>query len=216
MDYGALRAAMVAGQIAARGVTNARVLDAMRRVPRHLFVPEDLAVNAYDDRALPIGLGQTISQPYMVASMTEALRLTGSEKVLEIGTGSGYQTAVLAELSREVFSIERIDSLSIDASIRLRSLGYVHAHLVTGDGTLGLPEHAPFDRILVTAGAPEPPPPLLAQLAEGGRLVIPVGSLTSQQIVVYTKVHGEIAEERYTYCTFVPLIGTHGWGSEDS
>jgi len=163
---------------------------------------------------LPIGEGQTISQPYMVAVMTELLELSGTEKVLEIGTGSGYQTAILAELSRDVFTIERIAYLAEKAEKRFQDLSYANIHIKTGDGTLGWPEESPFDRIIITAGSPEIPEPLLEQLADGGIIVIPVGGLYSQQLLKYRKSGNNPVKEYHTPCVFVPLIGQYGWKKE--
>lgn len=212
MDYDELRELMVSQQLVARGIADRRVLEAMRKTPRHLFVGVELSGMAYEDMALVIGSGQTISQPYMVAIMTQLLELRGDEKVLEIGTGSGYQTAILAELSREVFTIERFEGLVSEAERRLASLGYRNIRFKDGDGTLGWPGEAPFDRVLVTAGAPRVPEPLAEQLAEGGVMVVPVGSRTSQQLVKSTKHKGKFQEEYHTPCVFVPLVGKHGWG----
>jgi protein-L-isoaspartate(D-aspartate) O-methyltransferase len=214
MDYGEQRDIMVKTQLITRGIKDQRVLDAMRRVPRHLFVDSSDKDSAYDDMALPIGEGQTISQPYMVAAMTELLGLTGTEKVLEIGTGSGYQAAVLAELSGDVFTIERIAPLAEKAKEKFRSLSYLNIHVKIDDGTLGWPEEAPFDRIITTAGAPEIPAPLVDQLAEGGVLVIPVGDLYSQQLLKYTKTGGKPVVEYHTPCVFVSLVGQYGWQRE--
>ncbi len=207
----ALRHAMVEQQIFRRGVVSPSVLEAMRAVPRHEFVPEDQRADAYTDKPLPIGEGQTISQPYMVAAMTAALELTGNERVLEIGTGCGYQAAVLAKLAREVYSIESRATLAAAASERLARLGYANVQIRAGDGTLGWPEAAPFDRILVTAAAPSIPPPLLDQLAEGGRLVIPVGAADYQNLRRIAKHQGQIIEQTLFECRFVPLIGRYGW-----
>jgi protein-L-isoaspartate(D-aspartate) O-methyltransferase len=202
---------MVHLQLEQRGIRDPRVLEAMARVPRHRFVDTALRSRAYDDHALPIGAGQTISQPYMVALMTEALKLAGDEKILEIGTGSGYQTAVLAEFTPRLFSIERNAELARAAAARLTELGYSNVILKTGDGSLGWPEHAPFDRIVVTAGAPDLPPPLFDQLAEGGLLVIPIGDRESQQLEVVTKDRGRALSRRLIECAFVPLLGKEGW-----
>jgi len=209
------RLKMVDEQIAARGIKDRRVLSAMGRVPRHLFVEEALRDSAYGDHALPIGEQQTISQPYMVALMTETLALKGSERVLEIGTGSGYQTAVLAELAAQVYSIERIDSLAAKARRLLASLGYRNVQIKVFDGTYGWKEVAPFDAILVTAGSPEIPMPLTEQLKEGGRMVIPVGERTTQVLKKVTKTSAGIEVTALTGCVFVPLIGGHGWIKED-
>jgi protein-L-isoaspartate(D-aspartate) O-methyltransferase len=211
MDYKELRELMVRTQLIPRGIKDSRVLDAMERVPRHLFIGSAAAGNAYSDMALPIGEGQTISQPYMVAIMTELLELKGREKVLEVGTGSGYQAAVLAELSLEVFTIERIAPLAERAETKFRELSYANVHVKTGDGTLGWPEEAPFDRIIITAGSPEIPAPLIEQLAKGGIIVIPVGDLYSQQLLKYRNAGEKPITEYHTPCVFVPLIGQYGW-----
>lgn len=205
---------MVESQLVTRGIRDGRVLDAMRKVPRHLFVGESLWYSAYDDMALPIGEGQTISQPYMVAVMTELLDLKGEERVLEIGTGSGYQAAVLAELAREVYTVERIAALSERAAETLRVLGYENVHLRVGDGTLGWPEAGPFDRILITAGAPDVPEPLWEQLSEGGIVLAPVGDRFSQQLLKVMKRKGRLSREFHTPCVFVPLVGKFGWEKE--
>ncbi len=202
---------MVAEQIAARGINDPRVLAAMRQVPRHLFVPNAYREEAYGDHPLPIGEGQTISQPFIVAYMTALLGLQGDEKVLEIGTGSGYQAAVLAHLAREVHTVERLPQLAAQARARLEALGLDNVHVHVGDGTLGLPEHAPYDAILVTAAAPEVPAPLLAQLAEGGRLVAPVGDRGYQHLERWTRRHGRLHREILEAVAFVPLVGEHGW-----
>jgi protein-L-isoaspartate(D-aspartate) O-methyltransferase len=205
------RERMVEEQLARRGITDGRVLEAMRKVPRHRFVEEALRERAYGDHPLPIGDGQTISQPYMVAAMTQLLRLTGPEKVLEVGSGSGYQTAVLAELARRVCSIERLPGLAARARRILEELGYTNAVVRTGDGTYGWPDEAPFDRILVTAGAPAVPGPLVQQLAEGGRLVVPVGEAQSQTLHVVEKVDGQTRISTDCGCVFVKLVGRYGW-----
>ena len=202
---------MVARQIEGRGVTAPRVLAAMRSVPRHRFVPEGLRASAYDDRPLPIGEGQTISQPYMVASMTAGLDPQPGDRVLEIGTGSGYQTAILARLASEVVSIERHAVLADRARTLLADLGVANVTVVVGDGSRGWPDAAPFDRILVTAGAPSVPAALTAQLAEGGRLVIPVGPAGLQHVTVIDRGGGRLHERTAEACTFVPLIGAEGW-----
>lgn len=206
-----IREEMVHLQLELRGIRDERVLEAMARVPRHRFVDTALRSRAYDDHALPIGAGQTISQPYMVALMTEALKLSGGEKILEIGTGSGYQTAVLAEFTPRLFSIERNADLARAAASRLKDLEYANVILKTGDGSLGWPEHAPFDRIVVTAGAPDLPPPLFDQLAEGGILVIPIGDRESQRLEAVTKERGKALSRRLVECAFVPLLGKEGW-----
>lgn len=206
-----LRKRMVADQLEKRGIHDARVLRAMRAVPRERFVETASVEQAYADCALPIACDQTISQPYMVALMTEALRLRGGERVLEIGTGSGYQTAVLAELAGEVVSIERHVLLSQAACDVLRSLGYGNVRLIVGDGSLGCAEHAPYDRILVTAGSAACPPQLWDQLVEGGLVVLPVGDRSSQVLQRMAKVEGQPQVENLTGCRFVPLVGAEGW-----
>ena len=211
MDFEALREFMVQTQLIPRGIHDKRVLNAMRKVPRHLFVDEPMQFKAYDDMALSIGENQTISQPYMVAIMTELLELKGDEKVLEIGTGSGYQAAILAELAKEVFSVERISSLARRAEERLHAIGYNNIHIRVDDGTLGWPEESPFDRIIITAGAPKIPDPMTGQLSENGILLAPVGDRCSQQLVKMQKIKGTITKEFHTLCVFVPLIGKHGW-----
>ncbi|MCS6950097.1 MAG: protein-L-isoaspartate(D-aspartate) O-methyltransferase [bacterium] len=206
---------MVRYQLEARGITDPRVLDAMRKVPRHLFVPPERVHDAYSDHALPIGEGQTISQPYMVALMTQLLQPAPSHRVLEIGTGSGYQAAILAALADEVVTVEREEVLSQRAQEVLRSLGYRNITFVVGDGSEGYPPLAPYDGIIVTAGAPFVPTPLVDQLAPGGRLVIPVGHRYEQVLtVVYKDEQGRIHISEHGYCVFVPLIGKHGWRSE--
>ncbi len=210
-DFKRLRDLMVDTQLIPRGIKDKKVLSAMRKVPRHLFVDEYMQHKAYDDMALPIGEDQTISQPYMVAVMTELLELNGDEKVLEIGTGSGYQTAILAEISKEVFSIERKPLLAKNAIEKLRALGYDNVQIKVGDGTLGWPEHAPFERAIVTAGTPNIPAPIIEQVAEGGIVVVPVGDRFSQRLIVARKNKGILSEEFHTPCMFVPLIGEYGW-----
>jgi protein-L-isoaspartate(D-aspartate) O-methyltransferase len=205
------RRLMVDSQIRARGVTDPRVLAAMAKVPRHRFVPRHLWEQAYNDYPLPIGEDQTISQPYIVALMTEALELKGTEKVLELGTGSGYQTAVLAELAAQVFTIDRIPSLVLSAEKVLKELGYTNITVQVGDGTLGWPGEAPFDAILVTAGSPQVPPPLVDQLAMGGRIVIPVGDRYSQTLTRVRRSPEGLRHEYLGGCRFVKLIGRHGW-----
>ncbi len=205
------REQMVAGQLETRGIRDPRVLDAMRRVPRELFVPDAFRAQAYADRALPIDAGQTISQPFIVAAMTEALALTGSEHVLEIGTGSGYQTAILAELARDVVSLERHATLADAARQRLATLGYHHVSIVVADGSLGYPSAAPYHAILVAAAAPRVPEALSSQLADGGRLVIPIGTRAEQTLTVVRR-HGERLETAgRDGCVFVPLVGAQGW-----
>lgn len=205
------RERMVRTQLVPRGIRDQGVLRAMRKVPRHRFVEEDMRDDAYDDHPVPIGHKQTISQPYIVALMTQALELTGREKTLEIGTGSGYQTAVLAELSREVYTVERIPELLERAETVLAGLGYTNIHFKAFDGTLGWDEHKPYDAVMVTAGAPEIPAPLREQLADGGRIVIPVGDRYSQELVRITKTGDRFDESYLGGCRFVNLIGLHGW-----
>ncbi len=202
---------MVRTQLIPRGIKDKRVLKAMEKIPRHLFVDESIRYKAYDDMALPIGEGQTISQPYMVAIMTELLELKGDEKVLEIGTGSGYQAAILAELSRCVFTVERVSTLTEMAEKILHSLGYTNIYFKVGNGTLGWPEEAPFDRVIITAGTPKVPKPIKEQLSEEGIIVAPVGELFSQQLIKIKKSIGTLSEEYHTPCVFVPLIGKYGW-----
>jgi protein-L-isoaspartate(D-aspartate) O-methyltransferase len=207
------RREMVDRQLHKRDIRSPRVLEAMSSVPRHLFVPPEHMGDAYTDSPLPIGAGQTISQPYMVAAMAEALLLEGSEKVLEIGAGSGYQAAVLSLLAREVIAVESQPLLADAARIRLVKLGYNNVWIQTGDGSLGWPPEAPYDAILVTAGAPFVPPPLIDQLAEGGRLVIPVGPAKQQELVRILKREGRTMQESLIACRFVPLLGLFGWPS---
>ena len=208
---------MVDSQIRSRGIRDERVLRAMEKVPRHLFVDEGLIDQAYNDSPLPIGEKQTISQPYIVALMTEALELTGREKVLELGTGSGYQAAILAELADRVFTIERIASLAQNARRLLEALHYYNVVIRVGDGTYGWREEAPFDAILVAAGSPSIPRTLMEQLAVGGRLVIPVGGRFSQNLIKLTRLSedpGDVKKEDLGGCRFVSLIGEHGWKME--
>ena len=211
MEFATARNRMVESQLISRGIKDVRVLGAMRKVPRHRFVEEALVSQAYNDHPLPIGEKQTISQPYMVAMMTEALELHGNEKVLEIGTGSGYQTAILAELADKIYSIERIRSLSIKARRILDELGYFNVVLKVSDGTLGLKEEAPLDAIIVTAGSPEVPQPLVDQLAMGGRLVVPVGDRYTQSLMKIVRGKEGITKKDLGGCRFVNLLGRHGW-----
>ncbi len=205
---------MVMEQLEKRGICDSRVLEAMRTVPRHKFVQEAMAAQAYNDRSLPIGEKQTISQPHTVAIMTESLQLTGNEHVLEIGTGSGYQTAILASLVRKVFTIERIRPLALEARKVLDALMLLNVNIRIGDGTLGWAEEAPFDAIIVTAGAPAVPEALAEQLAPGGRLVIPVGDEKGQSLLRITRQpDGSLTKETGKDCKFVPLIGAQGWDS---
>jgi protein-L-isoaspartate(D-aspartate) O-methyltransferase len=205
------RERMVEHQLARRGVTDPRVIAAMRRVPRHLFVQEALRERAYGDHPLPIGEEQTISQPFIVGLMSSLLELTGREKVLEVGTGSGYQTAVLGELARRVCSIERLPRLAERARAVLEGLGYDNVWVRVGNGTLGWPDEAPFDRILVAAGGPAVPPPLFQQLAEGGRMVLPLGDETNQTLTVVENVGGQMRTRPFGECKFVKLVGKYAW-----
>jgi protein-L-isoaspartate(D-aspartate) O-methyltransferase len=204
-EYERERRIMTDSQIRARGVRDPRILAAMARVPRHLFVPENLRASAYADEPLPIGEGQTISQPYIVAFMTETLRLDGAEKVLEIGTGSGYQTAVLAELVRDVYTVEIVEKLSVRAKGILEGLGYGNIHYREGDGSQGWPEAAPFDAIIVTAAAASLPPALGEQLAVGGRMIVPVGT-DLQELVLVRRDKKGLDQERLLAVRFVPLV----------
>jgi len=206
------RARMVEEQLRARGIRDERVLAAMAKVPRERFIAGEDASNAYGDFPLPIGAGQTISQPYIVAAMVEALEPRPLDRVLEVGTGTGYQAAILGELSAEVWTIERHVELAERARQILLDLGYVNVHVVHGDGSVGLPRQAPFDKILVAAAAPHIPEPLTEQLAEGGRLVIPVGTRLEQQVQAVRKLGGETSVTAHDLCRFVPLVGEQGWG----
>jgi protein-L-isoaspartate(D-aspartate) O-methyltransferase len=210
-NYEQERRRMVDDQIVGRGISDERVLAAMRRVPRHEFLPEAIRGMAYADNALPIGEGQTMSQPYMVAIMTEFLGLAGTERVLEIGTGSGYQAAVLAELCSKVYTVERIKTIAEKARATLDRLGYQNVAIKVYDGTYGWKEMAPFDAIMVTAGAPEIPAPLVEQLKDGGRMVIPVGERFGQSLLKVVKTAEGTVTQRSIPCVFVPLIGNHGW-----
>lgn len=215
--YEKQRKKMVDAQIRSRGIRDARVLRAMEKIPRHLFVDEGLIDQAYNDSPLPIGEKQTISQPYIVALMTEALELGGREKVLELGTGSGYQAAILAELADRVFTIERIASLAQRARRLLESLNYYNVVIRVGDGTYGWREESPFDAILVAAGSPSIPRTLVEQLAVGGRLVIPVGGRYTQNLIKLTRLSenpDDVQQEDLGGCRFVSLIGEHGWKME--
>ncbi len=209
--YSSLRRQMVDSQLRQRGIADERVLAAMERVPRHEFAPDEYRGQAYEDHPLPIGEGQTISQPYIVALMLEALKLSPMDKVLEIGTGSGYVTALLAELTGSVMSIERHESLAESARARLAALGYSNVKVVTGDGTRGFPEAAPYDAMVVSAAAAEVPPALIAQLGEGGRMIIPVGSENSQQLRLVRMENGQPQIEFRELCRFVPLIPGFGF-----
>jgi len=211
MDYEILRKKMVDEQIIARGIRNQRVTSAFYKVERHKFIPEQLKPTAYADFPISIGEGQTISQPYMVALMTEYLNLTSKDKVLEIGTGSGYQTAILAELAGEVYSIERFDSLASKAEETINMLGYTNVKIKVTDGTLGWPEEAPFDKIMVTAASPKVPQPLIEQLKEGGRLILPLGETLSQVLTLIEKKREKFESTAICSCVFVPLVGKYAW-----
>ena len=205
------RERMVATQIAARGVGDEQVLAAMRRVPRHLFVPAEVRGSAYSDYPLPIGHGQTISQPYIVAMMTSLLQIQPDDRLLEIGSGSGYQAAVLGILAREVISIERIPEVAQLARKNLADAGITNVTVVIGDGTLGFPGGAPYDGVLITAATPSIPSPLVEQLAEGGRIVAPVGSRDLQELVRLTRKGHDLIRESFGGVVFVPLLGEYGW-----
>lgn len=210
-EYEPQRAEMIEKQLRRRGIKDGAVLAVMLAVPRHEFVPVELRAQAYEDAPLPIGSGQTISQPYIVAAMTAVLHLQPDDRVLEIGTGCGYQAAVLSRLAKEVFTIERRPELASAASEKLSRLGYSNVHVHCGDGTLGLPDFAPFDAILVAAAAPAAPNPLLAQLAEGGRMIIPVGDAENQELQLIEKRAEAFPIRMLEGCRFVPLVGFHGW-----
>jgi protein-L-isoaspartate(D-aspartate) O-methyltransferase len=210
-EYAPQRAEMIEKQLRRRGIKDGAVLAVMLAVPRHEFVPLDLRVRAYEDAPLPIGSGQTISQPYIVAAMTAALQLQPHQRVLEIGTGCGYQAAVLSQLVKEVFTIESRPELASAASERLLRIGYSNVHVHCGDGTLGLPDFAPFDAILVAASAPTVPKPLLGQLSEGGRIIIPVGDAENQELQLIEKRAESFPARMLEGCRFVPLVGFHGW-----
>jgi len=210
-DYRIARERMVKNQLVPRGITDPGVLKAMGKIPRHLFVEEALEGEAYNDHPLPIGHQQTISQPYIVALMTQALELTGAGKTLEIGTGSGYQTAILAELSQKVYTIERIRPLMEKARGLLAELGYMNIIFSAFDGTLGWKEYEPYDAIMVTAGAPKVPEPLREQLADGGRMIIPIGDRFSQELIKVVREKDHYRQKNLGGCRFVDLIGIHGW-----
>lgn len=213
VDFDKARENMVERQLMARGISSPRVLDAMRSVLRHLFVEEALQDGAYEDYPIPIGEGQTISQPYMVALMTELLELNKESVVLEIGTGSGYQAAILAQLANQVYTVERIAKLATKARMVFDRLKYYNIQVHVGDGTLGWKEHAPYDGIIVTAGAPSVPESLIEQLADNGKLVIPVGNRFSQVLQVMTKQGDRLDTKTSCHCVFVKLIGKDGWST---
>ena len=210
-SYAGQRRKMVEEQLVERGVKDLRLLEAMSRVPRHLFAQDSLQHRAYGDTPLPIGENQTLSQPYIVGAMTEALELKGEERVLEIGTGSGYQTAIIAELARQVFTIERLNNISRKAQKILEGLNYMNIVFKMFDGTYGWPDQAPFDAILITASAREIPESLIKQLGDGGRLVAPIGETDKQKLVVLTKKGDRVSRKNLGDCKFVPLIGKYGW-----
>ncbi len=211
IPFESARRAMIDRQLRGRGIRDARVLEAMFRVPRHEFVPAAFVSAAYDDHPLPIGDSETISQPYIVAAMTLAADVHPRDKALEVGTGSGYQAAILAHLGATVYTVERNFRLAEESRERLRRLGYGGIEVVWGDGTEGYPAAAPYQVILVTAASPDVPPPLVGQLAEGGRLVIPVGDRQHQDLKLIFKHDGQLAERYLDPCMFVPLVGKHGW-----
>jgi protein-L-isoaspartate(D-aspartate) O-methyltransferase len=202
---------MVEEQLLRRDIKDERVLEVFKKIERHKFIPKDLITNAYADFPVPIGENQTISQPYIVALMTEQLSLTGEEKILEIGTGSGYQTAILAELAKEVYSIERLEYLNKRAEIVLKELGYKNIKMKVDDGTLGWPEFAPFDRIIITAASPRIPLPLIEQLKENGKLILPLGESLGQVLTLVEKKKDKLESIRICGCVFVPLIGKYGY-----
>ncbi len=211
MDFSRLKNRMVEEQLIARNIKDKMVLDAFRNVPRHLFVNPKEAGSAYDDRPLPIGYGQTISQPYIVALMVEQLKLNGDDIVLEIGTGSGYEAAVLAELAKEVYTIDRISELTKRAEAVFEELRYVNIHTKIGDGTLGWPEHSPYDAIIVSAASPAVPDTLIEQLKDGGCMILPVGDTATQTLTLVTKSRDTFTSRELTTCIFVPLLGKYGW-----
>jgi len=206
------RASMVEEQLRLRGINDERLLLAMGKVPREKFIAPEYRSKAYGDGPLPIGAGQTISQPLMVATMIEALRVQPSDRVLEVGTGTGYEAAILGELAAEVWTVERHADLANKARLVLQELGYHNVHVVYGDGSLGLPQQAPFDKILVAAGAPQAPPSLVEQLAEGGAMAVPVGNRVEQELQVIRRTGGALVTSRHVLCCFVPLLGAEGWG----
>ncbi len=215
IDFKSLQEEMVTQQIMRRGVVTPKVIEAFRKVPRHLFVPEQFQSHSYNDHPLPLGEGQTISQPYIVALMTDLLDISGEDKVLEIGTGSGYQAAILAELGKEVYTTERHKLLAERAEKILKELNYQNVKVLVGDGTKGWKEFSPYQKIIVTASAPDVPQPLFIQLDEMGKLVIPVGGRWSQDLVLIEKRKGKMIRKSVCGCVFVPLIGEYGYGEID-
>lgn len=215
IDFKSLQEEMVTQQIMRRGVVTPRVIEAFKKVPRHLFVPEQFQSHSYNDHPLPIGEGQTISQPYIVALMTDLLDLSGEDKVLEIGTGSGYQAAILAELGKEVYTVERHKLLAERAEKIFKELNYQNVKVLVGDGTKGWKEFSPYQKIIVTASAPDVPQPLFIQLDEMGKLVIPIGGRWSQDLVLIEKRKGKMIRKSVCGCVFVPLIGEYGYGDTD-
>lgn len=215
IDYKSARERMVSDQLIPRGISDKHVLAAMRTIPRHLFIPMDMRHLAYADAPLPIGHRQTISQPYIVALMTELLELKGGERVLEIGTGSGYQAAILAQIAEEIYTVERISALVENASTLFGELDLTNIHTFERDGSAGLPEFAPFHAIIVTAAAPKVPSPLKEQLDDGGRLVLPVGSRDGQILERWRKTGEELKREHIAPVAFVPLVGDFGWDSDE-
>lgn len=214
MDYADIRKKMVEQQLVQRGIKDPRLLEIFKKIERHRFIPEELQINAYADFPLPIGNGQTISQPYIAALMTENLELTGEEKVLEIGTGSGYQAVILSKLAKEVYTIERLSDLAEKAEAVFNELGCKDIKLKIGDGTLGWPQEAPFDRIIVTAASPSLPLPLAEQLKEGGRLILPLENNLGQALTLVEKKEGKLHYQKICGCIFVPLIGRYGYKNE--
>lgn len=210
-DFESLRRKMVETQIIARNISNSQVIAAMLKIPRELFIPKYLQNEAYNDSPLPIGESQTISQPYIVAQMTQALEPKNTDRILEIGTGSGYQSVILAEIVQEVFTIECIETLARRAESVVEKLGYKNIFIKVGDGTMGWEEHAPYNGILITAATPKLPPPLVEQLKEGGIIVAPIGNKIVQTLTKITKIGGELHQEQLFECTFVPLVGAYGW-----
>ena len=215
IDFKSLQEEMVTQQIMRRGVVTPRVIEAFKKVPRHLFVPEQFQSHSYNDHPLPIGEGQTISQPYIVALMTNLLDISGEDKILEIGTGSGYQAAILAELGKEVYTTERHKLLAERAEKILKELNYQNVKVLVGDGTKGWKEFSPYQKIIVTASAPDVPQPLFIQLDEMGKLVIPIGGRWSQDLILIEKRKGKMIRKSVCGCVFVPLIGEYGYRETD-